>query len=231
MNIMKLTFNHIDGFGKMTDQDLIFSEPHAELEPHDSADHALDCGWVPWENRWYNIRSVRIAVDNYLPSKSVKRDHKKIKCIKSNNVDQHQGLLKMYDKYCNTKGFKRSIDIVEIINNASCNLRFELNGRTVGWTFMKEFQNSFVSSQFVTDYSCGNISLGRVSQHYECMCAINQNKKYVYILGGYERECIYKSSFRGAEWWTGRSWSTDMALYAELCERDSRIRIENYESV
>ena len=96
---------------------------------------------------------------------------------------------------------------------------------------MKEFKDSFVSSQFITDYSCGNLSLGRISQHYECMCAINQNKKYVYILGGYERECIYKSSFRGAEWWTGQEWSTDTALYNELCERDSKIRVENYADI
>jgi hypothetical protein len=228
---MKIKFDHIQGFGKVTDQDFIYSEPYGELEPHENPEHALDTGWIPWEDKWYNIRSVRIDVSAYNPSKSIRRTHKKIRCTKSHKISDYNDLVDMYENYCDIRGFRRSIDIDKIIKNSSCNLRFELDGRTAGWTFMKEFDDSFVSSQFITDYSCGNLSLGRISQHYECLCATNENKKYVYILGGYEQECNYKLSFRGAEWWTGKEWSTDIDLYTNLCERDSNIRIENYEDI
>ena len=64
---------------------------------------------------------------------------------------------------------------------------------------------------------------------YECETAKILGCEYVYLLGGYEKCCLYKSSYLGFEFWTGKEWSKDIELYTRLVERDEKIKIENYD--
>ena len=75
---MLVTFDHINGFGKITQQDFIYSNPEGSLEKNETPDDALNLGWIPWKGKWYNHRSIRINLKNYYPSKSIKKDYKKI---------------------------------------------------------------------------------------------------------------------------------------------------------
>jgi hypothetical protein len=65
---------------------------------------------------------------------------------------------------------------------------------------------------------------------YECEVAKMLGCTHVYILGGYEKCCLYKSDFYGFEWWTGLEWTTDKQLYKNLCERDDKA-IVTYDNI
>jgi hypothetical protein len=61
---------------------------------------------------------------------------------------------------------------------------------------------------------------------YECETAKILECKHVYILGGYEKCCLYKSDYYGFEWWTGAEWSEDKELYKKLCLRDEDAKVD-----
>jgi hypothetical protein len=229
---MQITFNHIEGFGKITHQDLIYSNPEGILEQKEIPDDALQNGWIPWKGKWYNHRSVRIDLKNYKPSKTVRKDSKKIQMdfMPISNFNEYDVAEKIYKIYCEKNNFNRNIPILEIIKDSSHFFKFKYENIIRGYTFSKLYDYSLLSPEFIQDFTCPKISLGSISQHYECVTAKFLNKKYVYIFGGYESTCIYKCNFHGMEWWTGKEWSKDMALYKKLCMRDDLIKIENYDN-
>jgi len=225
---MLINFDHINGFGKITHQDFIYSNPEGILEKNEKPDRALEKGWIPWKDKWYNHRSVRINLEKYYPSKSTKKDYKKIECnFKSISEFKNYELANdIYKTYCEKNNFNRNIPIKEIIDNSSCFFEFKKDNEIKGYTFSILYEESLVSLEFIQDFSCRNISLGSISQHYECLIMQSLNKKYVYILGGYETSCVYKCKFHGMEWWTGKKWSIDENLFIELCKKDDSIKIE-----
>lgn len=222
---MKIHFNHIEGFGKITNQDFIHSDIWGELESRDDPDVLLENGWIPWNRYWYNIRSVRINLNKYKPSKSTRRQHKKITVHRNLPLDE-KFLEQMYDSYCRIHRFKRTIELGDLLENSNESLSFEYDDKIVAHSFFYSFPRSMVTLQFITDFSVPKLSLGNISQHYECEFAFADGRDYVYILGGYEEECIYKSSYHGFQWWTGKEWSENKELYKKLCERDSRIQVK-----
>lgn len=229
---MLITFDHVNGFGKITHQDFIYSNPEGTLEKNEKPDHALEKGWIPWKGKWYNHRSVRINLEKYYPSKSTKKDYKKIEC-NFNAISEFKSYKlsdQIYKIYCDKNNFNRSIPIKEIIDNSSCYFEFKKNKEIKAYTFSTLYEKSMVSHEFIQDFSCHNISLGSISQHYECITAQSLNKKYVYLLGGYETSCIYKCKFHGMEWWTGKEWVEDKNLFIELCQKDDSIKIEGYDN-
>jgi hypothetical protein len=229
---MLITFDHINGFGKMTHQDFVYSNPEGVLEKNEKPDEALEKGWIPWKNKWYNHRSVRINLKEYYPTKTTKKDFKKITTTFDSicNFTKYKKAEEIYEIYCKKNNFNRNIPIIEIIKDSSCFFEFKYGKETKAYTFSTLYEKSLISSEFIQDFSCPKISLGSISQHYECITAKELNKEYVYLLGGYESTCIYKCNFHGMEWWTGKNWSKDLDLYKKLCEKDDRIKIENYDN-
>lgn len=229
---MLVTFDHVNGFGKITNQDFIYSNPEGTLESGEKPDDALNLGWIPWNDKWYNHRSIRIDLQKYYPGKTTKKDYKKIKSVfksisEFNNYERAQ---EIYEIYCEKNNFNRSIPIKEIIKNSSCFFEFRKDGEIKGYTFSTLYEKSLVSLEFIQDFSCHNISLGSISQHYECLVAQSLNKEYVYLLGGYETSCIYKCKFHGMEWWTGKEWAENKNLFIQLCQRDDSIKISGYDN-
>ena len=231
---MKISFDHIKGFGKVKHSDITHAEACGTLENTDNIDEVLNQGWIPWfENHWYNVRSVRINLDEYKPSHKTKKRSKKIECGFSeiSTLKDRSDAHRIYDIYVKTNGFDGRIDIDRMIDACQYYLKLTCDNKVVAYTFLDMHEQSMVSCQFIYDFSCGNLSVGSISQYYECLKAKELGKKYVYILSGYEEVCLYKAKIYGMEWWTGKEWSQDYDLYAKLCKRDSSIEVINYDDI
>jgi arginyl-tRNA--protein-N-Asp/Glu arginylyltransferase len=89
-----------------------------------------------------------------------------------------------------------------------------------------------VSHQFCWDYESPTLGLGRFSTYYEIDIAKRHWLDYLYLGASYEDTAIYKSSFSGFEFWTGRIWSDDIEIYKSIVKKDSELsdicQITNY---
>lgn len=216
---MKVIFNHVKGFGKVSDQDFIYSEPHGLLEAGDDEVEAFENGWIPWDGLWYNLRSVRIDLSQYKPNDTTKKLSKNITFTQEKFEDKPI-YRELYEKYCKHHGFERTITWEQLFTGNIISYFF--NEKLIGYSAVEIYDRAFCATQFVWDYETPKLSLGKVAQMYECEVAKILNCTHVYILGGYEKCCLYKSDFRGFEWWTGLEWSKDVELYKNLCERDEK---------
>lgn len=224
---MKVFFDHIAGFGKIKNIDFIMSEPYGILEPNESEEDAILEGWVPWsDGKWYNIRNVRINLQEYQPSKTTKKLAKRV-IVQNGNIDANLEEYKLlYSKYCQYHSFKR---VIEFDDFKECSVIEYWDETLIGISLYRVFNKQFIAYEFIWDYSNPKLSLGTVAQMIECETAKLLGCEYVYLLGGYEQCCLYKSNYRGFEFWTGQEWSTDVDLYKKLVERDELIKIENYD--
>jgi arginyl-tRNA--protein-N-Asp/Glu arginylyltransferase len=223
---MKVYFDHIKGFGKVSDLEVIINCAYGILEPNESPIDALQQGWIPWEGKWYNERSTRINLSEYIPSKTTKKLSKLIIVESGSVAASLEQYIELYDKYCKYHGFKRDIKLESF---KDCSVIEYHTDRLIGISLYKQFDTQFVAYQFIWDYEDPKLSLGSVAQMMECETAKILGCGYVYLLGGYEQCCLYKSNYRGFEFWTGKEWSKDLDLYKQLVERDELIKIENYD--
>lgn len=214
---MKIIFDHINGFGKVSDQDFIYSQPHGVLEPGETEADALANGWIPWDGDWYNLRSVRIDLSAYKPHETTRKLARLVDFMYEEFEDK---LLyrHIYDLYCKHHLFERTITWQQLFTGDI--ISYSQLGQVIGYSAVEVYDTAFVATQFVWDYANPKLSLGKVAQMYECEVAKMLGCTHVYILGGYEKCCLYKSDFYGFEWWTGTEWSTDKELYKKLCLRD-----------
>jgi arginyl-tRNA--protein-N-Asp/Glu arginylyltransferase len=219
---MRVVFDHINGFGKVSDQDFIYSQPYGELEPGESAEQALEQGWIPWDGAWFNLRSVRIDVALYKPHETTRRLAKKVKC-EYKKFEDKPIYRELYQKYCDYHGYQRTITWEQMFTGDM--IAYYVDGNIVGYSTIERYGKALVATQFVWDYEEPKLSLGKIAQMYECETARSLGCTHVYILGGYEECCLYKSDFYGFEWWTGRGWLQDKKLYKELCLRDENAAV------
>lgn len=224
--MIQVIFDHIEGFGKITQQDFIYSDPKGIALGVDFVDY-LEQGWVEWQGYWYNLRSTRINVEDYEPTKTVRKLAKRID-TEIANVDQETlSILKpIYDSYVEAKEFKRDIRLEDFKGYKAILYYYEekVIGASIYRIYKQDSKLAMVVYQFLWDYKDPKLSLGNVAQY----CEVDLVKNYashVYLLGGYEQSCIYKSQFKGFEWWTGSNWSKDTTLYTNLCNRDSHVHI------
>lgn len=220
---MKIYFDHIKGFGKISNIEVIVNCGYGILESNESCIDALKQGWIPWKGKWYNERSTRIDLNKYFPSKTTRKISKKITTQRGNLSTKKEEYLELYQKYYEYHKFKRDIDLLSF---KDCSVIEYWNSNLIGISLYKVFENQFVAYQFIWNYVEPKLSLGTVAQMYECETARAQGCEYVYLLGGYEKCCSYKSNYSGFEFWTGEKWSTDIELYNSLIERDEKIKIE-----
>jgi arginyl-tRNA--protein-N-Asp/Glu arginylyltransferase len=227
--VIKVIFDHVSGFGKITEQDFIYSDPKGIAMSTDFLTY-LEEGWIEWQGYWYNLRSTRIKVSEYKPTKTVRRLARKVEVTKVILNKANLELLKpIYDKYVQAKGFIRDIRLEDFEDFEEYSaLLYWSQERLIGASIYREYKVrdviDIVVYQFLWDYENPKLSLGNVAQYYE----IEHSKhlaNYVYLMGGYEEACIYKSNFKGFEWWTGTEWSSDLDLYTQLCKRDNNVHI------
>jgi len=219
---VKVKFDHIEGFGKVSDLDFIYSAPYGKLEPGESGSQALKEGWIPWGDAWFNLRSVRIDLQQYQPAQTTLRLRKKVSVGKGNfaqNLKQYEAL---YAAYCQHHGFARNITWEEF---GDCEVLEYHTDHLVGISLYKVYDDQFVAMQFIWDYAEPKLSLGNVAQLSECEEALTRGCTHVYLLGGYEHCCRYKAGFKGFEFWTGAEWNQNIDLYYKLVARDEQIQI------
>ena len=223
---MKVYFDHITGFGKVSDLEVIINCAYGILDPDESSTDALKEGWIPWEGRWYNERSTRINLAEYKPSRTTNKLSKKI-IVEGGNIEANLEAYEMlHQKYCDYHNFKRDIKL-EFFKD--CEVIEYWADTLVGISLYKQFETQFVAYQFIWDYKDPKLSLGTIAQMMECETAKLLNCEYVYLLGGYEKCCEYKSNYSGFEFWTGTEWSTNIDLYKRLVARDEHIKITGYD--
>jgi arginyl-tRNA--protein-N-Asp/Glu arginylyltransferase len=223
---MKIYFDHISGFGKVSDLEVIVSCPYGILSPDESPVDALKEGWIPWQNKWYNERSTRINLAKYKPTKTTKKLAKRITVQAGSVIGGIEKYTELYEKYCQHHGFKRDIKLESF---KDCSVIEYYTDKLIGISLYKQFDTQFVAYQFIWDYADPKLSLGTVAQMIECETAKLLNCEYVYLLGGYEQCCKYKANYTGFEFWTGTQWCTDTELYNKLVDRDEKIKITNYD--
>lgn len=228
--MIKIIFDHTEGFGKVTDNDFIYSDPKGIALSKDYINY-LEAGWIEWGKYWYNLRSVRLNINKYSPSKTTKKLSNKITYTnKLLTYDIVKKLESIYNSYIEKHQFKRDINLEDFLKakNFFVLLYYKddsLIGANIYKIYRQMDETAFVSYQFLWDYNDPKLSLGNVSQFYEIEFAKSMDCKYVYLLGGYETKSIYKSNFKGFEWWTGSIWSTDVEMYKSLCLRDDNVHI------
>jgi hypothetical protein len=225
---MKIVFDHVHGFGKVCHQDFIYSHPVGHLEEKESPVKALEEGWIPWDGVWYNLRSVRIDLATYKPHKSTRRLSHKIEC-RMQEFNYTEEFQQIYEDYCNYHNYQRDITWGQI--NSQKMIVYYVDQQPVGFSAVEKYDSALVAFQFVWNYKDPKLSLGKVAQMFECEAAKTLGCTHVYILGGYEKKCLYKSDFYGFEWWTGKEWSKDKELYQQLCIRDEEIVLQGYDSI
>lgn len=216
---MRVVFDHINGWGKVKDQDFIYSEPHGYLEEGESPSKALSQGWIPWDGYWFNIRSVRIDLTNYKPHETTRKQARYVDFLYQKFEDKPL-YRELYEKYLAHHDFMRTITWDQLFTGHM--IEYSVAGEVVGYSCIEQYEDALVATQFVWDYANPKLSLGKVAQLYECEVAKMLGCKHVYILGGYESCCLYKSDFYGFQWWTGAEWSEDKELYKSLCKRDDK---------
>jgi arginyl-tRNA--protein-N-Asp/Glu arginylyltransferase len=219
---MKIYFDHINGFGKISDLEIIVNGAYGILEPNESCVDALNEGWIPWENKWYNERSTRLNLNIYQPTKTTKKLSNKLTVVKGDILLNQEEYKILYEKYCDYHEFKRDIKLESF---KDCSVIEYHTDKLVGISIYKQFDTQFVAYQFIWDYEDPKLSLGTIAQMVECETAKSMGCEYVYLLGGYELCCLYKSNYKGFEFWTGKEWSKDIELYKQLVERDEKIKI------
>ena len=218
---MKIVFDHIKGFGKVSNLEVIINCAFGILED-ETPTQALKEGWIPWEGKWYNERSTRLDLEVYKPSKTTRRLSKKV-IVQAGDIEANlEEYTKLHKAYCDYHGFERDISLESF---KDCQVIEYWADTLVGISIYRVFDNQFVAYQFIWDYQDPKLSLGTVAQYYECETAKLLNCEYVYLLGGYELCGLYKSKYFGFEFWTGAEWSKDIELYTELVTRDEKIII------
>ena len=146
---MKVFFDHIAGFGKVSNLEVIVNCAYGILEPNESSIDALKQGWIPWKDKWYNERSTRIDLSKYQPSKTTKKIARRI-IVESGNIDASlEQYIELHEKYCTYHGFKRDINLD---NFKDCSVIEYYTDHLVGISIYKQFDTQFVAYQFIWDY-------------------------------------------------------------------------------
>tara|TARA_Y100001938_G_scaffold29079_1_gene39260 strand:- start:5799 stop:6563 length:765 start_codon:yes stop_codon:yes gene_type:complete len=236
---MKIFFHHIAG--KMTDMSLIYCNVYAHVEPEEET-HALENGWAidEWNQKepryWFQGRQVRIDTSKLEYNKKTRRILNscpnveiKIKKYSETNIDEIQSI---YEKYMKYRGFVDDLGLggpaneVELDQANKQVVHYYHEGKLRAYTLLRTYDNSPVMTglQFCWDYHNPKMSLGKYSVIKEIECARENGIKYLYMMPGYEKTCIYKKDFTGFEFWDGRKWSADKKMYEYMCNKDSEIQ-------
>lgn len=220
---MKIIFDHINGFGKISNQDFIYSPIIGYPDIYDDFDDLLEQGWLPWDNIWFQARSVRYKLSEMNFHKKTKKLSKKIRYEIGQLTEEEVAIISK--KYA----LKKDFSSIHVFNNKlmfeSC-IKYFHEEKLIGFLCFKLFNRSFIGIQFAWDYEKPSLSLGSVSTLLEATLAMQSGCIYYYMMSGYENCCIYKSDLQGFEFWTGKEWSKDKELYINLCKRDSSIEIK-----
>ena len=239
---MELIFDHT--LGKQEHTDVVLCRPMAIVE-QDEEHEALDRGWLAMDRPrmgrevFYQSRSTRINLDLYKPRY---QKHQcdggdiEYKIIDASEMVRLLGLPHIYSQYIKRKAFTPRHDPFAHYHPRDQFMLFYVGtaDNIIGFTKQKRYRweddhYSTISTFDKNDLAGleavahGNtVAIREIAMDMELEWASHHHVNYYYMGPGYEESSLYKSNFRGFEWWTGIKWSTDKRQYRRLCERDSR---------
>jgi hypothetical protein len=186
----------------------------------DEHNQALSQGWLLTSKNnkeyWYQSRSTRTKLSDTTYSKLEN-------ALVLNEPYPLSAMDKIYDKFCDRKGFKKYFEL-DLILERDLIMGYYNGAILTAWSKLRHYSTESVESVFFAwDYSNSESYLGLASLRHEIAQAKDTGYEYFYMGSGYEKNSIYKSDVDGFEWWTGSEWSKDKDEYIFLCKRDSKI--------
>lgn len=208
---MQVLFNN--SFGRFTDSDISITEVTAIVKPHEHLE-ALGQGFLCRHGTWRQCRSTRVVLSetNYSELSNV--------VPLPNSLSDE--MIKIHLAQISKKGFTHDPRDLEISTN-NIVLGYMSGGMLVAWSKLFDYVQAYEAQYFAWNYADPKERLGIKSLEHEIASAKKQGHMHFYIGPGYETCSIYKSKVAGFEWWTGSTWSKDIAEYVWLCQRDSNI--------
>ena len=196
---------------------------------------------------FYQSRSTRLTLKNYrAPKRTPMYRGKKIEMMEirpdTDNVEM-TGLRHVYNQYMKRTKFRDIYDPFVCINDRDSFFLYYQEDVTniLGFSKIKRYwyQEELLSlnnrkelKRLAPDqcYAMESVlhanvvPISKITVDMEATYAKSKGMSELYLGSGYEKGSIYKSQYRGFEWWTGTSWSTDKKKYVRLCERDSSVK-------
>jgi hypothetical protein len=217
---MKITFEHI--YGLQNNAEVYHYIAYLSDVANNEYDNALDQGWLRTVKHgianWYQSRSTRcnLAITTY-DMFALGTEYAVLDPLPYSAMDH------IYTSYCYLKKFKKYFEVNECLID-DIHFGYYDNQNLVAWSKLRKYScNSIETVMFAWDYANPALRLGESSLRHEIAWAKEHNYRYIYLGPGYQRNSIYKSKIPGFEWWTGKEWSSDIAQYKWLCQRDSHI--------
>ena len=240
---MELLFDHT--LGKQEQQDLVICRPMAIVDPDEDCE-AIDRGWLALDHPvmgkevFYQSRSTRIDLDKYRPrykSHAYKGKDIGIKVIDASEMVKLLSLPHIYAQYMKRKKFGADYDPFGHYNPRDQFMIFYLDtaDNIVGFTKQKRYRYQEDLYSTIDTYDskdlaglesvihANTIPISDITLDMEIEWAADHHVRYFYMGSGYENSSEYKANYKGFEWWTGSSWSTNKKQYRKLCKRDSKI--------
>ena len=225
-------------------------ESYEEAEMIDTGWLALDTP-IYHEGRWqecfYQSRSTRLKLQKYrAPKQAAQWQGEPIQMMEI-RPEQHNiemtGLRSVYQKYIKRTKFQDLYDPFAHVQDRDAFLIYYLGdvNNIIGFSKIKRywFQEELLNFNNRKDLArqhpdqcyavesvlhANTVPISKVTVDMEATWAKKRNVTEFYLGSGYERSSIYKSTYKGFQWWTGTQWSTNKKQYVQLCERDSRLK-------
>jgi hypothetical protein len=196
---------------------------------------------------FYQCRSTRIdlyACKRRFPQHTVEGNRIEMKEIFPRRSEDTvwTGMHQLYDSYIQRKGFRNLYNPFEHINKRDSFLIYYVGdvSNLIGFTKIKRYQwqeeyydDLMMSPDWMYSSEpygiesvmhCNNQPISQITMDMEIVWAQKQGASHFYAGAGYEKSSIYKSQWKGFEWWDGARWSRSKRQYVRLCERDSSLR-------
>jgi arginyl-tRNA--protein-N-Asp/Glu arginylyltransferase len=221
---------------------LIFSEYKADYskyhfpyqvylmkEESDELNKIYDMGFLPSRaklNLFYLARSLRVDLSKFEPSSENRRILRKTESLQLTAYSLREfeygweiGKLAkdFYDKRFG-KGTMSANKIKWLFTSGACSdvLEYKDSGKTIGYCLVNNTGQilHYAYPFYELEYFDKNAGMGMMLR--AILHAKEEGLKYVYLGTCYTEESLYKTQFKGIEYFTGFSWSRDIEKLKEL---------------
>jgi hypothetical protein len=222
--VLKITKEHI--YGSQENHEIHFIKLKLDKTGLDEKE-ALNNGWLIDSGKWYQCRSVRINISEYLTKTKKPKlpESLKFHWFYREQITEKESadIISIFDQFTKQKGFEAEYDINSDSDRSNWLIVYD-DEVPVAFTKFVMYKPGIESQFTAWNYHNPKLSLGKNIVWYEMQCATTFcTDKYLYIGQGYEKGSMYKSDFAGFEWWDGEKWTGDKEEYRRLCTQDSTI--------
>ena len=230
---MKVWFEH--PYGRLDKYDMQWVKVYADVEPEEQ-EQALAQGFVDMGEHWLQVRSSRINIREYIKTAPRFKQRKGVTVEKWSGsfAIKHQNLLQdVYDQFLQHNQFKDPFIFQQFdITDKETFYCYYHDNKLVAWSVWSKYGHSVDNWQFAWDYNNPELHLGKFSMDYEIRTAHEKAYNWFYLGASYDESCRYKQQIPAFEWWTGREWSQDVAMYDQHINADCFVEdLEDLESV